>query len=175
MIAKKIALVCLMVALLTMLVTVVERSIATADDDPPRRSLVGSWLETVTFPPDTRPPTKALSTFHEDGTITISDQGSVTTSGPMQGVFTAGHGVWKHIGGRRFAYTQLELISDLTGNLVGYLKVRGILIVSKSGNAWADGSKSFAEILDTDGNVLFSVWVTNTAQRIQLELPPPAP
>ena len=175
MTAKKIALASLMVAFLTMLFTAVERNIATADDDSRRQALAGSWLETVTFPPDIRPPIKALSTFHEDGTITISDQGSVTTSGPMQGVNTAGHGVWKHIGGRRFAYTQLELISDLTGNLVGYLKVRGILIVSKSGNEWADGSKSFAEVLDTEGNVLFSVWVTNTARRIQLELPPPAP
>jgi hypothetical protein len=93
----------------------------------------------------------------------------------MPGVFTAGHGVWKHLEERTFAYTQLELISDLGGNLVGYLKVRGTLIVSESGNEWADGSKSFAEILDTGGNVLFSVWVTNAAQRIQLELPPPAP
>jgi hypothetical protein len=175
MTVKRIVPVCVVVALLTMQFATVERSTATADDDSHRHSLVGSWLETVTFPPDIRPPAKALSTFHADGTITISDQGSVTTSGPMQGVFTAGHGVWKHIGGRRYAYTQLELISDLTGNLVGYLKVRGILIVSRSGNKWDDGSKSFAEILDTDGHVLFSVWVTNTAQRIHLELPPPAP
>ena len=41
--------------------------------------------------------------------------------------------------------------------------------VSQSGNEY-DGT-SFAEILDTDGNVLFSVEVTNTAQRIQIELP----
>jgi hypothetical protein len=93
----------------------------------------------------------------------------------MPGVFTAGHGVWKHIRERTFAYTQHELISDLGGNLVGFLKVRGTLIVSESGNEWADGSISFAEILDTNGNVVFSVWVTNEAQRIQLELPPPAP
>jgi hypothetical protein len=173
MTAKKTAHVSLVVALLTVLFIVVGSNVGSAD--PANRALIGSWLETVTFPPEIRPPIKALSTFHEDGTITISDQGSVTTAGPMPGVFTAGHGVWAHVEDRTFAYTQLELISDLSGNLVGYLKVRGTLIVSESGNEWADGSRSFAEVLDTDGNVLFSVWVTNVAQRIRLELPPPAP
>ena len=161
MTAKSIAPRSLIVGLLTALLIVVGSNLGAAD--PPKRALIGSWLETVTFPPEIRPPIKALSTFHEDGTITISDQGSVTTAGPMAGVFTAGHGVWKHLGRRTFAYTSLELISDLSGNLVGYLKVRGTLIVSESGNEWADGSQSFAEIFDTADNVLFSVWVTNAA------------
>ena len=69
----------------------------------------------------------------------------------------------------RFAYSQIELISDLSGNLVGYLKVRGIYTVSQSGDEYA--GNSFAEIFDTAGNVLFSVDVTNAGQRIQLELP----
>ena len=138
MTAKRIAPLSLIVGPLTALLIVVGSNLGAAD--PPKRALIGSWLETVTFPPEIRPPIKALSTFHEDGTITISDQGSVTTAGPMPGVFTAGHGVWKHLGRRTFAYTSLELISDLSGNLVGYLKVRGTLIVSESGNEWADGS-----------------------------------
>jgi hypothetical protein len=173
MTTRRIAPLSLIVGLLTALLMVAGSNVGA--DEPPKRALIGSWLETATFPPEIRPPIKALSTFHEDGTITISDQGSVTTAGPMAGVFTAGHGVWKHLEERTFAVTQLELISDLSGNLVGYLKVRGTLIVSESGNEWADGSKSFAEILDTAGNVLFSIWVTNAAKRIQLELAPPAP
>ena len=141
MTAKRIPLLSLIVGLLTALLIVAGSNVGAAD--PPKRALIGSWLETATFPPEIRAPIKALSTFHEDGTLTISDQGSVTTEGPMPpGVFTAGHGVWKHMGGRKFAYTQHELISDLSGNLVGYLKVRGILIVSESGNEWADGSQS---------------------------------
>jgi hypothetical protein len=99
--------------------------------------------------------------------MTSHDQGSVTLDPPS--VFTAGVGAWTHLEKRSFAYTQLGLISDLSGNLVGFLKVRGIYMVSKSGNEYS--GSSFAEVLDTDGNVLFSVNVTNAGQRIHVELP----
>jgi hypothetical protein len=135
---------------------------------PKQKLLVGSWLETVTFPPETgRPPLKSLGTFHSDGTMTCSDQGGVTAAPPS--VVTSCHGVWTPLKSREFAYTSLALISDLSGNLVAYLKVRGIYTVSQSGNEYT--GTSFAQVLDTDGNVLFSVEVTNAADRIQLELP----
>jgi hypothetical protein len=134
-----------------------------------KKALVGSWLETVTFPPESgRPPLKSLGSFHADHTMVCSDQGAVTTTEPPS-VFTSCHGVWTHLEKRKFAYTSLELISDLSGNLVGYLKVRGIYTVSQSGNEYT--GTSFAQILDTDGNVLFVVEVTNTGQRIMVELP----
>ena len=133
-----------------------------------QKALVGSWLETVTFPPETgRPPLKSLGTFHADGTMTCSDQGAITTEPPS--LFTSCHGVWMPLEQRRFAYTSFELISDLSGNLVGYLKVRGIYTVSQKGNAYT--GTSFAQILDLDGNVLFAVDVTNAGRRIALELP----
>ena len=99
--------------------------------------------------------------------MVYSDQGNVTTEPPT--VFSSCHGVWTHLEKRTFAYTAFELISDLSGNLVGYLKVRGIYTVSESGNEYS--GTTFAEVLDADGNVLFSVDVTNAGQRIQLELP----
>ena len=133
-----------------------------------KKALVGSWLETVTFPPESgRRPLKSLGSFHADHTMVCSDQGAVTIDPPS--IFSSCHGVWAHLEKRKFAYTSFELISDLSGNLVGYLKVRGIYTVSQSGNEY-DGT-SFAEILDTNGNVLFSVEVTNAGRRIQLELP----
>ena len=144
MMQKRIAQVSLVVGLLTALFIVGGSTVGQAE--PPRNALVGSWLETATFPPGTRPPIKALSTYHGDGTLVVSDQGSVTTASPMPGVFTAGHGVWKHLEKREFAYTQIELISDLSGNLVGYLKVRGVYDVSESGNEY--NGTSFAEIVD---------------------------
>jgi hypothetical protein len=79
--------------------------------------------------------------------------------------------VWKNLGRRTFAYTAFELISDLSGNFVGHLKVRGLITLSKSRDEWT--GNSFAEIFDPDGNVVLSVAVTNAPQRIQLELPPP--
>jgi hypothetical protein len=135
-----------------------------------KKALVGSWIETVTFPPASgRPPLKSLGSFHDDQTFVCSDQGAVTTGPSSPSVFTSCHGVWTHLGQRDFAYTSFELISDLDGNLVGYLKVRGIYKVSQSGNEYT--GISFAQILDTDGNVLFSIDVTNEGRRILVELP----
>jgi hypothetical protein len=139
---------------------------AAAEQD--KKALVGSWVETVTFPPEAgRPPLKSLTTFHDDGTMICSDQGAVTTVPPT--VFTSCHGVWAHQTQRQFSYTAFELISDLSGNLVGYLKVRGTYALSQSGNEYS--GTTFAEVLDPDGVVLFSVTVTNAGKRIQLELP----
>ena len=133
-----------------------------------KKALVGSWIETVTFPAESgRPPLKSLGSFHDDGTMVCSDQGSVTTEPPS--VFTSCHGAWAHLDERTFAYTSFELISDLAGNLVGYLKVRGIYTVSQSGNNYT--GTSFAQVLDIDGNVVFSVEVANAGERILVELP----
>jgi hypothetical protein len=138
-----------------------------ADNGRPR-ALVGSWLETVTFAPEAgRPPLKSLSTFHDDGTMVCSDQGAVTTDPPS--VFTSCHGVWAHLDHATFTYTARELVSDLSGNLVGYLKVRGVYAVSATGDQYT--GTTFAELVDADGNVLFSGSVTNTGERIKAEVP----
>jgi hypothetical protein len=137
---------------------------------PNTKALVGSWVETVTFPPEVgRPPIKSLGTFHADGTMVCSDQGAVTTVGPQTGVFTSCHGVWTHVSQRTFAYTSMELISDLGGALVGYLKVRGEYTVDDAGTQYTGAS--FAQIVAVDGTVLFESVVTNAGERIQLELP----
>lgn len=134
-----------------------------------KQALVGSWLETVTFPAEVgRPPIQSLGTFHDDGTMVCSDQGSVTIT-DQPGVFTSCHGVWTHLAKRTFAYTSLELISDLSGNLVGYLKVRGTYHVAPSGNRYTGTSS--AQIVDLEGLVLFAVDVTNEGRRIQIDLP----
>jgi hypothetical protein len=141
---------------------------AQSDPTPNTKALVGTWLETVTFPSEFgRPPLKSLVTFHGDGTMVASDSGGVTIDPPL--VATSGHGAWRHLRHRTFAYISRELFSDLSGNLTGHLKVRGIYTVSDSGNEYT--GTSFAEVLDPDGNLLFSVEVTNTAERIVVELP----
>ena len=87
----------------------------------------------------------------------------------MPAVFSACHGVWRRLHGRTFAYTSLELISDLSGNPVGQLKVRGIYEASPSGTDYT--GVSFAEVILTDGTVVFSSEVANAGKRIEIELP----
>ena len=106
---------------------------ASNDGTPKKKALVGSWLETVTFPPESgRPPLKSLVSFHADETMVASDQGGVTTEPPF--VQSSGHGAWTQLKKRTFAYSVLYLFSDLSGNLQAYLKVRGVYTVSQSGN-----------------------------------------
>jgi hypothetical protein len=138
------------------------------ETDP--KALVGSWLETVTFPPEAgRPPLRSLSSYHDDRTAVCSDQGNVTVDTPEPAVFSACHGAWTHLEKRKFAGTFVELISDLSGNLVGYLRVRSVLTVSTSGDEYT--GTSIAEVLNADGELLFSVQVTNAGRRIQVHLP----
>ena len=61
----------------------------------------------------------------------------------------------------------IELISDLNGNLLGTLNVRGTYTVDQSGNGYS--GSFFAEVKDTTGNVLFAVDGTNAGVRIQVE------
>lgn len=142
---------------------------AAKDVAPDKKALAGSWVDTVTFPPgDGRPPLKSLVAFHDDGIMTYSDQGTVTLEPPT--VFSSGRGVWRHQDKRTFVYSAMGLISDLNGNLVGYLKTRGIYTLSPSGNEYS--GTTVAEVLDADGNPLFpAIEVTNAGRRIQLELP----
>ena len=139
-----------------------------------RNSLVGSWIEIAAFPPEVgRPPLTSLTTFHDDGTISVNDQGSVTLDPPS--VFTAGVGVWTRLRSRTFAYTQHELISDLSSNLVGKLQVRGIYTLSPSGNEYTGDSYYQVFIFAAGEEPVAAGWVTNAGQRIPLELPPPLP
>jgi hypothetical protein len=139
-----------------------------------KNSIVGSWIETATFVDDGRVLT-ALTTFHDDGTIAVYDQGNVMVaisdapSGVTGTVFSAGNGVWKQEGPpREFVYTQRELISDLSGNLIGFLHVRGAYTLSAAGDKY-EGKSSFEVFDNTDENLLFQGRVTNAGTRIFLE------
>ena len=130
-----------------------------------KKILVGSWVETVTFAGGVMPPLKSLVIFSADGTMTVADQGNVNlTAGQL---FSAGIGAWIAQGDRTFSWTVVELISDLSGNLIGTLKVRGTYSVDDSGNSYS--GVFLAEVKDRTGNVLFSVGGTNAGQRIVVE------
>ncbi len=130
-----------------------------------KKAITGSWIETVTFEGDVMPPLKSLVIYSSDGTITVADQGNVNVGAGQ--LFSAGIGSWVAQGDRTFAWTVVELISDLNGNLVGTLKVRGVHNVADSGNSYS--GTFYAEVKDPSGNVLFSVEGSNTGQRIEVE------
>jgi hypothetical protein len=150
----------LMIAMLTITVASGQES-----SNSTKKVLVGSWVETVTFAGGVMPPLKSLVTFAADGTMTVADQGNVNIGAGQ--LFSAGHGAWTAQGDRTFNWNVIELISDLNGNLMGTLNVRGTYTVDQSGNGYS--GSFFAEVKDTSGNLLFAVDGTNAGVRIQVE------
>jgi hypothetical protein len=140
---------------------------ATKPDDTAstKKAIVGSWIETVTFSgAGAPPPLKSLVTFSADGTTTVADQGNVSLVAGT--VFSAGHGSWIAQGERTFSWTTVELVSDLDGNLIGTLKVRGTYTVDDTGHGYSGFFKAeltiFGDVLSFEG--------TNEGTRIQVEL-----
>jgi hypothetical protein len=135
------------------------------------KSLVGSWVETVTFD-NGRPPLKSLVSFHADGTMMASDQGSVTLGPkPPPGASSSGVGAWTQLDWHTFAYTDKELFSDLSGNLTGFLKVSGVYTLSGSGDNYS-GNSTF-EVLGPDQKSLnppITGTVSNSGERISVEV-----
>ena len=143
-----------------------------------RKSLVGSWVETVNFldgPMKGRVLTGLVS-FHDDGTVLSSDQGSVTTDPPPPAVTSDGIGAWTQTDWRTFLYTEKSLFSDFSGNLTGFLKVSGTYTLHRSGDTYT--GTSFYQLYDASDNPLTdpgtSGSVSNNGVRIRVE-PTPAP
>ncbi|MCM3869214.1 MAG: hypothetical protein ND895_00780 [Pyrinomonadaceae bacterium] len=133
---------------------------------PKKKAIVGSWIETVTFTgAGAPPPFKSLGTYAEDGNLVVADQGNDTSVLPF--VFSPGHGAWVHLHGRKFAWTVIELVTDLSGNLVATLKVRGEHTVNHAGDAYTGHFR--AELFDPLGNLFDSSEGTNQGRRIQVE------
>ncbi len=139
---------------------------ARLNGQPKKKAIVGTWLETVTFSgAGAPPPIKSLGTYTEDGNVVVADQGNDTTVLPF--VFSPGHGAWVHLNGRTFGWTVIELVTDLSGNLVARLKIRGEHTVSESGNEYTGQFRG--ELFDPVGNLISSFEGTNQGQRIQVE------
>lgn len=135
-----------------------------AAQEASRGTIVGSWLETVTVAGG--PTFKSLATFTGDGSFVGHDQGSVVTDPVFPHVFSASHGVWAHQGGRTFATTFQQLISDLNGALLYVNTVRETVTLSKSRDTyrvvWT------AEFTDPAGNPIASFEGTSDGERIKV-------
>lgn len=149
-----------------------------------KKSIVGSWMETVTFPPGPfPPPQKAVVSFHADGTEASSGEGGVILGAPPNlqtgSVNSDSFGAWAQLDWHSFVYTDEAVLSDLSGNLTGFFKVRGIYKLDAFGDKYT--GNSYYEFLDTEMKPVidpttkmpFAGWVTNAGKRIPVELPPP--
>lgn len=123
--------------------------------------IIGAWLGTGSDG------SKALLTFHSDGTLQGSLQGGVSTTS-LFGVISDGHGTWQHLGGRRFGKIIVGLRYDInTGQLNGFVKVRSIMTINRAGDKMTLTDK--LEILDADSNVVFTASDTSMATRVKFE------
>ena len=126
-----------------------------------KTAIVGSWLGT------TGEGNKILQSSTSDGVAFSSVQGEVSTI-PELGVLTPGHGVWKHLGGRRFALTVMGILYDInTGHLLGFLKAQPVLTINRAGDELSGTDK--VEVLDPDGNVVFTATGETHYKRIKFE------
>ena len=131
------------------------------DAEQRKTAIVGSWLGT------SGEGNKLINSFTSDGIITGSVQSEVSTI-PELGVLTPAHGVWKYLGGRRFGITAIGILYDInTGDLLGYLKAQPVLTINRAGDEMSGTDK--VEILDPDGNVVFSAAGESHFKRIKFE------
>jgi hypothetical protein len=105
-----------------------------------RSAIVGSWLGTVGE-------TAAIASFTDDGVFSSSVQ---TEVGGFGEVATPSHGIWVHLGGRRFGITTFLVRYDLvTGEYLGFIKVRARLVLDKAGDQLNGMDK--VELFDATG------------------------
>ena len=103
-----------------------------------------------------------LFTFHEGGTA--SEYGI----GPGQSPATRspGHGVWRRAHGwQEYEYTFIFTRHDPSGAFVGSSRVRSVLVLDPSGDAWT--SQSQVNVFDAAGNLILAPCVTGTGTRFE--------
>jgi hypothetical protein len=124
--------------------------------------IVGTWLSTLASTGS-----KGLITFSADGTVIYSVQGEVSTA-PNRPPHTSLHGVWRHLGGRKFGYTVWDIWYDAsTGQLVQFGKLRGEATLSDDRDEASVRAR--LQFLDPQGVVLVDRTGTASFVRIPFE------
>jgi hypothetical protein len=125
-----------------------------------QQAIVGTWLTTLASG------SKGLITFHADGTAIYSTQGAVSTA-PNRPPHTLLHGVWRHLGGRRFGYTVWDIWYDVnTAQLIQFAKIRAEVTLDNNDEASARGKREF---FNPQGDLLLSREGPSNFKRIQFE------
>jgi hypothetical protein len=151
----------LCVILLTALVAAPTGAQTGADD---AQHLAGSWQFTTT--PDLPiPPYGGLITFSRDGTL-ISSGATLVPMPTGMLTFSPGHGAWKRIGNRQFAFKFVVLLHDAgTGAPAGRAEVAGTIAL-EDGTDGFTGAGTAADY-DMAGNLMFGFSAELSGSRIR--------
>jgi hypothetical protein len=124
-------------------------------------AIVGAWLATLASNGS-----KALITFNADGTLINSFQGEVSAN-PARPPHTSHHGVWRHLGGRRFGLTMWDIFYDInTNQLIQFTKLRVEVTLENSDEASGNVKIDF---LNPQGEVVRSGSGSFSYKRIKYE------
>jgi hypothetical protein len=138
------------------------------DRAPSEKSLVGTWLISVTYASDADN-TRGLATFTSDGcfigSITAYEE-TPTKPTPSRG--TTLHGSWLRTDFRDYEVTAFRLHLDQDGTMLGTMKTQISLTLAKTLDAWS-GTFSFDAISPAE-EVIRSDKGTLEATRISVEL-----
>ena len=108
---------------------------------------------------------QSLTTFGFGGTVIYSVPGQVRT--PPGLTHTSHHGVWRHLGGRRYGVTMWDIFYDqTTGQVLQYTKIRSELTLDSDDEMSGRGQ---VDVLNLQGEVVLSRSATVTYRRIQYE------
>jgi len=125
----------------------------------PHQAIVGTWMGI------TSTGVQSLTTFGFGGTVIYSVQGQVRT--PPGLTHTSHHGVWRHLGGRRYGVTMWDIFYDQTTNQVlQYTKIRSELTLDSDDEMSGLGQ---VDVLNLQGEVVLSRSAGVTFRRIQYE------
>ena len=123
--------------------------------------LEGSWDVTIT--PAVPPGVPQLPSFMAHGSYA---RGGAVIGSDRTRPFSKQHGAWEHLGGNRFAFTQVEDLFDSMGNFTGTVKIRVRLTVTRRDTFVG---VSNGEFHDAAGNITQSRCATVRGARIKVE------
>ena len=103
----------------------------------PRQAIVGTWMGI------TSTGVQSLTTFGFGGTVIYSVPGEVRT--PPGLTHTSHHGVWRHLGGRRYGLTMWDIFYDqTTGQVLQYHQIRSELTLDSDDEMSARAQVEFS-------------------------------
>ena len=152
------------------IVVAVSQATVTGQNQPSDRSLGGVWLVEITprncatGEPMLTAVTKALYTFHDDGTMSVS---FVNNSFTLER--TAAHGLWQRdLGWSEYSFKFIHYRRNVsTGAFAGKQEGKGALVLAASGDEFTtDGSST---VFNVNGNPVSSGCSNSVGTRFKLE------